>query len=214
MLCFNSGMCFINHSPLHLFVYLLASSGTFKLTLQFSEDYPNKPPTVRFVSRMFHPNSKLELKHNKYIVHISASSAVYYWSACLFIFLFFLSLECLLNVANCCQQLASYHIWKWSCTGSLLFYFCELYLTLGQCYTWLSLHMLVSSSPSRVFELSTVFCQAFSLAPWACLVNQFNSLNRYMNSSNVISKCVSEMRIQYKLDGEKQKPCGWTDKWS
>ncbi|RVW71660.1 Ubiquitin-conjugating enzyme E2 2 [Vitis vinifera] len=30
--------------------------GTFKLTLQFTEEYPNKPPTVRFVSRMFHPN--------------------------------------------------------------------------------------------------------------------------------------------------------------
>ncbi|KAH0905642.1 hypothetical protein HID58_037469 [Brassica napus] len=30
--------------------------GTFKLSLQFSEDYPNKQPTVRFVSRMFHPN--------------------------------------------------------------------------------------------------------------------------------------------------------------
>uniref|UniRef100_A0A804M5C7 UBC core domain-containing protein n=1 Tax=Zea mays TaxID=4577 RepID=A0A804M5C7_MAIZE len=30
--------------------------GTFKLTLQCTEDYPNKPPTVRFVSRMFHPN--------------------------------------------------------------------------------------------------------------------------------------------------------------
>ncbi|MTV28714.1 ubiquitin-conjugating enzyme, partial [Nitriliruptoraceae bacterium ZYF776] len=25
-------------------------------TLQFSEDYLNKPPTVRFISRMFHPN--------------------------------------------------------------------------------------------------------------------------------------------------------------
>ncbi|CAN6877014.1 unnamed protein product [Brassica oleracea] len=30
----------------------------FKLSLQFSEDYPNKPPTVRFVSRMFHPNNE------------------------------------------------------------------------------------------------------------------------------------------------------------
>lgn len=30
--------------------------GTFKLTLQFTEDYPNKPPVVKFVSRLFHPN--------------------------------------------------------------------------------------------------------------------------------------------------------------
>ncbi|CAL9172487.1 unnamed protein product [Musa hybrid cultivar] len=35
----------------------LTVSRTFKLTLQFTEDYPNKPPTVRFVSRMFHPNN-------------------------------------------------------------------------------------------------------------------------------------------------------------
>lgn len=32
------------------------------MTLQFTEDYPNKPPTVRFVSRMFHPNSKFANK--------------------------------------------------------------------------------------------------------------------------------------------------------
>lgn len=30
--------------------------GSFRLTLTFSEAYPNKPPTVRFVSKMFHPN--------------------------------------------------------------------------------------------------------------------------------------------------------------
>ena len=30
--------------------------GTFNLMLEFGEDYPNKPPTVRFVTKMFHPN--------------------------------------------------------------------------------------------------------------------------------------------------------------
>ena len=30
--------------------------GTFKLVLTFDESYPNKPPTVKFLSRMFHPN--------------------------------------------------------------------------------------------------------------------------------------------------------------
>lgn len=30
--------------------------GTFRLLLTFDESYPNKPPTVKFLSRMFHPN--------------------------------------------------------------------------------------------------------------------------------------------------------------
>ncbi|CDH55239.1 ubiquitin-conjugating enzyme [Lichtheimia corymbifera JMRC:FSU:9682] len=30
--------------------------GTFKLVLQFDETYPNKPPSVKFLSKMFHPN--------------------------------------------------------------------------------------------------------------------------------------------------------------
>ncbi|GJW71808.1 uncharacterized mitochondrial protein-like protein [Tanacetum coccineum] len=35
---------------------LQGMEGTFKMALNFSEDYPNKPPVVRFVSPMFHPN--------------------------------------------------------------------------------------------------------------------------------------------------------------
>jgi len=30
--------------------------GTFKLIMSFTEEYPNKPPLVQFVSKMFHPN--------------------------------------------------------------------------------------------------------------------------------------------------------------
>ncbi|KAJ2161553.1 Ubiquitin-conjugating enzyme E2 2 [Coemansia sp. RSA 552] len=30
--------------------------GTFKLVMQFEETYPNKPPQVKFISKMFHPN--------------------------------------------------------------------------------------------------------------------------------------------------------------
>lgn len=30
--------------------------GTFKLVIDFSEEYPNKLPTVRFLFEMFHPN--------------------------------------------------------------------------------------------------------------------------------------------------------------
>lgn len=30
--------------------------GTFRLVMQFEEQYPNKPPQVKFISEMFHPN--------------------------------------------------------------------------------------------------------------------------------------------------------------
>eukprot|EP00158_Paraphelidium_tribonemae_P000986 Partr_v1_DN23801_c0_g1_i1_m63874 putative ubiquitin-conjugating enzyme len=30
--------------------------GTFKLVLEFDETYPHKPPQVKFMSQMFHPN--------------------------------------------------------------------------------------------------------------------------------------------------------------
>ncbi len=42
-------------AELHIHVHL---PGTFKLTLDFSEDYPNKAPVVKFKSTMFHPNSE------------------------------------------------------------------------------------------------------------------------------------------------------------
>jgi ubiquitin-conjugating enzyme E2 A len=30
--------------------------GTFNLMMEFSEDYPNTAPSVRFVTKLFHPN--------------------------------------------------------------------------------------------------------------------------------------------------------------
>ena len=34
--------------------------GTFKLTLEFSEEYPSKAPVVKFKSKLFHPNVYLD----------------------------------------------------------------------------------------------------------------------------------------------------------
>lgn len=32
------------------------AGGIFKLKLEFCEEYPNKAPAVKFISKMFHPN--------------------------------------------------------------------------------------------------------------------------------------------------------------
>ena len=44
--------------------YLLIQKGVFILSLQFTEEYPNKAPTVKFLSKMFHPNSII-MTYNK-----------------------------------------------------------------------------------------------------------------------------------------------------
>ena len=34
-------------------------TGQFKLTMEFTEQYPNEPPKVKFLSALFHPNGEL-----------------------------------------------------------------------------------------------------------------------------------------------------------
>jgi ubiquitin-conjugating enzyme E2 A len=46
-------------SKLKLLLFLVRPVlGTFKLTMEFTEEYPNKAPVVKFTSTMFHPNSE------------------------------------------------------------------------------------------------------------------------------------------------------------
>lgn len=33
--------------------------GVFKLKLKFTDDYPTKPPTIIFKTKIFHPNGKI-----------------------------------------------------------------------------------------------------------------------------------------------------------
>ena len=34
------------------------ATGQFKLIMEFTEQYPNEPPKVKFLSALFHPNGK------------------------------------------------------------------------------------------------------------------------------------------------------------
>jgi len=42
------------HTQFRLLSFIF--SGTFKLSVVFTEDYPNKAPQVKFITKMFHPN--------------------------------------------------------------------------------------------------------------------------------------------------------------
>ncbi|OXB71827.1 UNVERIFIED_CONTAM: hypothetical protein H355_009091, partial [Colinus virginianus] len=42
--------------PVQRFVYSFPAAGTFQLEIIFSNEYPNRPPVVRFLSKLFHPN--------------------------------------------------------------------------------------------------------------------------------------------------------------
>ena len=59
--CFMNFICYIFCFRPHDTPF---EDGTFKLTVEFTEEYPNKPPTVRFVSKMFHPNGKCVFSSN------------------------------------------------------------------------------------------------------------------------------------------------------
>jgi hypothetical protein len=56
--CLGACAAAVADGPLFFMFAAAVVAGTFKLTLEFSEDYPNKAPVVKFKSTMFHPNSK------------------------------------------------------------------------------------------------------------------------------------------------------------
>ncbi|MEQ2200881.1 Ubiquitin-conjugating enzyme E2 A [Xenoophorus captivus] len=75
--------------------------GTFKLLIEFSEEYPNKPPTVRFVSKMFHPNVYadgsicLDILQNRWSPTYDVSSILTSIQVCQSDLPFFLSYVCM-----------------------------------------------------------------------------------------------------------------------
>ena len=76
--------------------------GTFKLTMEFTEEYPNKPPTVRFVSKMFHPNG-INTCINYVHTHICTHARIMISLLCVLFFylslLLFLFLVCVFSLS-------------------------------------------------------------------------------------------------------------------
>ena len=47
--------------------------GTFQLTMVFSEEYPNRAPKVKFITKMFHPNSNFYQLSYPFVVYNDGS---------------------------------------------------------------------------------------------------------------------------------------------
>ena len=55
MLC-NDDLISMFCDPIHSFVF--SEGGMFKAHMLFPKEYPHRPPKMKFVSEMWHPNSK------------------------------------------------------------------------------------------------------------------------------------------------------------
>lgn len=90
--------------------------GTFKLTIEFTEEYPNKPPTVRFVSKVFHPNVYadggicLDILQNRWsptydvsaiLTSIQVTDFIIFFIVFVISFIFFLKLMTMTNLWTC-----------------------------------------------------------------------------------------------------------------
>ena len=42
-------------------LWSIGAGGIYQIRLQFPDQYPEKPPRVKFVTEMFHPNSEWSL---------------------------------------------------------------------------------------------------------------------------------------------------------
>ena len=56
--------------------------GTFHLLMDFTEEYPNKPPTVKFVTNMFHPNVSQHLVPFTFLLLLFESHVFFFCGCC------------------------------------------------------------------------------------------------------------------------------------
>jgi hypothetical protein len=55
---------------------LLESGGVFQLKLVFSEEYPQKPPKVKFMQTVYHPNGMPKLTDVSFVVWLRSDNSL------------------------------------------------------------------------------------------------------------------------------------------